>query len=69
MNTNFATELRHMTEQELALIGVTKLAYIRSTPEGYVIHDADGTVIMVSETLSLALDAIEQTKMLQVTLH
>jgi hypothetical protein len=62
-------ELQLITPDELARIGLSHLAYIRPTKEGYVIHAADGMAIAAVESLEQAFEAIEQNEMLPVTLH
>lgn len=67
-------DIRHISLQDLAVLGLDDVAYVRSVaaPEGitHAIHAADGTEIaIVSGSRELAFAAIRQNGLEPVSAH
>jgi hypothetical protein len=67
------TDLRHISAEDLARLGVTKIAYVKpvavnGTP-AYAIHAADGTPMALAEDQDVAIAAIIQHEMLPALVH
>ena len=66
-------DIRHLTEVELARLGMSQIAYVRpiqlNGTAGFAIHAADGTPMAVTEELSAAVAAIVQHDMIAVPVH
>jgi hypothetical protein len=67
-------KLRSITPQELALLGVTDLAYIKpirldKTRNGFALHAADGTTIGFSASQDMALRAARRNNLVPQSLH
>ena len=66
-------DIRHLTEVELARLGMSQIAYVRpirlNGNAGFAIHAADGTPMAVTDELSAAVAAIVQHDMIPVPVH
>ncbi len=66
-------DIRHMSLQQLAQLGVSRLAYVKPVlmngEIGFAIHAADGTPMAVAAERETALAAIRQHDMQAVLLH
>ena len=66
-------DIRHLSEVELARLGMAQIAYVRpirlNGSAGFAIHAADGTPMAVTEELSAAVAAIVQHDMIPVPVH
>ncbi len=60
-------DIRHLSEAQLAQLGLQQIAYIRPTTingeQGYAIHAADGTPMAVAGDQEVAIAAILQHEM------
>lgn len=68
-----AFDIRHLTEAQLAQLGVSQIAYVRpvvfnGTP-GFAIHAADGTPMAVAGDKDVAFAAILQQEMVPALVH
>lgn len=68
-----AVDIRHLTESQLAQLGVSQLAYVKPViVEGraaYAIHAADGTPMAVTDDRDVAVAAIQQHEMVPASVH
>jgi len=68
-----AHDIRHLSEVELARLGMAQIAYVRpirlNGSEGFAIHAADGTPMAVADEFSAAVAAIMQHDMIPVPVH
>jgi len=68
-----AIDVRHMTEQQLAVLGVSHIAYIKPVlvngAQGFAIHAADGTPMAVAGDREVAVAAILQHEMHPLSVH
>jgi hypothetical protein len=66
-------DIRQLSEQEFAELGVARLAYIKPVAvDGkivFAIHAANGTPMALAEGRDVALAAVEQHEMLPVLVH
>jgi hypothetical protein len=67
------TDIRHLSELQLARLGLSQIAYVRpvvvdGTP-GFAIHAADGTTMAVAPDEETAIAAIMQHEMVPLTVH
>ncbi len=66
-------DIRHLTSAELAALGVSQLAYIKSVvvdgAEAFAIHAADGTPMALTGDRDVALAAIRQHEMVPALVH
>jgi len=66
-------DIRHLTESQLAQLGVSQLAYVKPViVEGraaYAIHAADGTPMAVTDDREVAVAAIQQHEMVPASVH
>jgi hypothetical protein len=66
-------DLRHLSEAQLAQLGMTQIAYVRPVivngEAGFAIHAADGTPMAVAGDRDVAIAAILQQDMVPVTVH
>ncbi len=66
-------DIRHLSEVELARLGMSQIAYVRpiqlNGTAGFAIHAADGTPMAVTDELSAAVAAIVQHDMIPVPVH
>jgi hypothetical protein len=60
-------DIRHLSEAQLAQLGLQQIAYIRPTmvngEKGYAIHAADGTPMAIAGDRDVAIAAILQHEM------
>ena len=66
-------DIRHLTEEQLAKLGLSQIAYVRQvvvdgTP-GFAIHAADGTPMALAGDRDVALAAILQHEMVPALVH
>ena len=66
-------DIRHLTVQQLAELGVSQIAYVRPVmvngQRGFAIHGADGTPMAVAGDQELAFAAILQQDMVPTLVH
>lgn len=66
-------DIRHITERQLAALGMSQIAYVRPVvvngAEVFSIHAADGTPMAIAENLGVALAAVNQHEMLPSLVH
>lgn len=66
-------DIYHMTVQQLQMLGLTQLAYIKPvhTKEGlaYSIHAADGTPMAIATDPATAVEAIHEHNMAAALVH
>lgn len=67
------SDIRSLTEKQLAQLGVSKLAYVKpillSGEVAFAIHAADGEPMAVAADRDLAIAAIEQHDMVPALVH
>ncbi len=70
---NIAEKLRHITEQDFAVMGMQQVAYIKPTVvngvTAFTIHAADGTQIGIAPNRDVAFAAVVQHELEPVSLH
>jgi hypothetical protein len=68
-----AFDIRHLTEAQLAQLGVSQIAYVRQVvvdgAPGFAIHAADGTPMAVAGDRDVAVAAILQHEMVPALVH
>jgi hypothetical protein len=68
-----AFDVRHLSEQQLAVLGLPHIAYLRPVMidgvQGFAIHAADGTPMAVAGNRDVAVAAVVQHEMLPVSVH
>ena len=66
-------DLRHLTEAQLASLGVSQIAYVRPVTvngvEAFSIHAADGTPMALAANFAVALAAVNQNEMITALVH
>ncbi len=66
-------DVRHLSEQQLAALGVSHIAYVKPVMingvQGFAIHAADGTPMAITENRDVAVAAVVQHEMLPVSVH
>jgi hypothetical protein len=66
-------DVRHMSEQQLAALGVSHIAYVKPVMvngvQGFSIHAADGTPMAVAGDRDVAVAAVMQHEMLALSVH
>jgi hypothetical protein len=66
-------DVRHLSEQQLAALGVAHIAYVKRVSvngvEGFAIHAADGTPMAVAGNWDVAVAAVVQHEMLPLSVH
>jgi hypothetical protein len=71
MQTN--EELRHMTANDLAMLGMQDIAYVKAVlvdgTAGYAIHAADGTQMALTANRDLAFAVVRQNELEPVSVH
>jgi len=70
---NVMMDIRHITEAQLAQLGLQQIAYVKpivfnGTP-GFAIHAADGTPMAVADDRDVAIAAILQHEMVPAQVH
>ncbi|HEV2188618.1 MAG TPA: DUF1150 family protein [Stellaceae bacterium] len=70
MQTN---EMRHMTTNDLAMLGMQDIAYVKPVivdgNSGYAVHAADGTQMALIADRDLAFAVVRQNEMEPVSVH
>jgi len=68
-----AFDVRHLSEQQLAALGMSHIAYVKpivvNGVQGFAIHAADGTPMAVAGDRDVAVAAVMQHEMLAVSVH
>jgi hypothetical protein len=68
-----AFDVRHLSEQQLAALGVSHIAYVKPVMvngmQGFAIHAADGTPMAVAGNWEVAVAAVVQHEMLPLSVH
>lgn len=68
-----AFDVRHLSEQQLAALGVSHIAYVKPVMvngvQGFAIHAADGTPMAVAGNRDVAIAAVVQHEMLPLSVH
>jgi hypothetical protein len=68
-----AFDVRHLSEQQLAALGVSHIAYVKPVTvngvQGFAIHAADGTPMAVAGDRDVAVAAVVQHEMLPLSVH
>lgn len=68
-----AFDVRHLSEEQLASLGVSHIAYVKpimiNGVQGFAIHAADGTPMAVAGDREVAVAAVMQHEMLAVSVH
>jgi len=68
-----AFDVRHLSEQQLAALGVSHIAYVKPVVvngvQGFAIHAADGTPMAVAGNRDVAIAAVVQHEMLPALVH
>ena len=68
-----AFDIHHLTEEQLAMLGVSQIAYVKPVmlngAAGFAIHAADGTPMAVVENRDVAMAAIVQNEMYPLSVH
>lgn len=68
-----AVDIRHMTQEQLAALGVSHIAYIKPVMvngvAGFAIHAADGTPMAVAGDREVAVAAVMQHEMFPLSVH
>jgi hypothetical protein len=66
-------DVRHLSEQQLAALGVSHIAYVKPVTvngvRGFAIHAADGTPMAVTENRDIAVAAVVQHEMMPLSVH
>jgi len=66
-------DVRHLSEQQLAALGVSHIAYVKAVMvngvQGFAIHAADGTPMAVAGNWDVAVAAVVQHEMLPLSVH
>ena len=66
-------DVRHMSEEQLAALGVSHIAYVKPVwvngVQGFAIHAADGTPMAVAGNREVAIAAVVQHEMLPLSVH
>jgi hypothetical protein len=66
-------DVRHLSEQQLAALGVSHIAYVKQVMvngvQGFAIHAADGTPMAVAGNREVAIAAVVQHEMLPLSVH
>jgi hypothetical protein len=73
VNEPAAFDVRHLSEQQLAALGVSHIAYVKPVivngVVGFAIHAADGTPMAVAGDRDVAVAAIVQHEMHPLSVH
>jgi hypothetical protein len=68
-----AFDVRHLSQQQLAALGVSHIAYVKAVMvngvQGFAIHAADGTPMAVAGNRDVAIAAVMQHEMLPLSVH
>jgi hypothetical protein len=71
---NMLQKFHPMSHQDLVMLGLNDVAYIRTVPanegqSGFAIHAADGTEMLVVDSVALAMATIRQNDMEPLLVH
>jgi hypothetical protein len=73
VNETVAFDVRHLSEEQLAALGVSHIAYVKPVivngVAGFAIHAADGTPMAVAGDRDVAVAAIMQHEMHPLSVH
>jgi hypothetical protein len=73
VGTPVAFDIRHLSETQLAQLGVARLAYVKAVTvngtQGFAIHAADGTPMALADDRDTAIAAIMQHEMVPALVH
>ncbi len=73
VNEAVSFDVRHLSEQQLAALGVSRIAYVKPVMvngvQGFAIHAADGTPMAIAGDREVAVAAVAQHEMLAVSVH
>lgn len=68
-----AVDIRHLTQKQLASLGVSRIAYVRRVTvngvDAFSIHAADGTPMALAADFDVALAAVNQNEMVPALVH
>jgi len=68
-----AFDVRNLSEEQLAALGVSRIAYVKPVivngVRGFAIHAADGTPMAVAGNREVAIAAVVQHEMLPLSVH
>ncbi len=68
-----AFDVRHLSEQQLAALGVSHIAYVKPVivngVQGFAIHAADGTPMAIAGNRDVAVAAVVQHEMMPLSVH
>jgi len=66
-------DVHHLSEQQLAALGMSRIAYVKPVVidgvAGFAIHAADGTPMAIAEDRDVAVAAIVQHEMHPLSVH
>jgi len=66
-------DIRHLSEEQLAKLGVAQIAYVKPVMlngvQGFAIHAADGTAMAIAGDRDVADAAIREHEMFPVSVH
>ena len=71
---NMLQKFHPMSNQDLVMLGLNDVAYIRTVPSlegqsGFAIHAADGTEMLVVDSVALAMATTRQNDMEPLLVH
>lgn len=73
VNGTAVMDIRQISEQQLAALGVSHIAYLKPVlvngAQGIAIHAADGTPMAVAGSLDIATAVVIQHEMLPLSVH
>ena len=73
VNKPAVIDVRHLSEQQLAALGMSHIAYVKPVVvngmQGFAIHAADGTPMAVAGDREVAIAAIMQHEMYPLSVH
>lgn len=72
-SANIAFDIRHLSAEQLGVLGVSHIAYVKPVvlngEHGFAIHAADGTPMAVAGDRDVAIAAILQHEMQPFAVH
>ena len=73
VNEPAVIDVRHLSEEQLAALGMSHIAYVKPVvvngEAGFAIHAADGTPMALAGDRATAMAAIVQHEMLPLSVH
>jgi hypothetical protein len=73
MQMQTSEQLRHMTANDLAMLGMQDIAYVKAVvvdgAAGYAIHAADGTQMALTGNRDIAFAVVRQNELEPVSVH